>query len=61
MDGPFAETKELIGGYAIFQVQSKDEMIELGKSFLQLHADILGPTYELALEIRQMSELAASA
>src|SRR5437763_228069 len=29
-DGPFAETKELIAGYAIVQVQSKDEAIALG-------------------------------
>jgi hypothetical protein len=33
-DGPFAETKELIAGYAIVQVGSKEEAIELTKRFL---------------------------
>ncbi len=53
-DGPFAETKELIGGYAIIQANSRKEAIELGSNFMQLHADILGPAYEGQLEIRQM-------
>jgi hypothetical protein len=53
-DGPFAETKEVIGGYAVMQVSSKEEAIELGKRFMQLHADVLGPGYEGELEIRQM-------
>jgi hypothetical protein len=35
-DGPFAETKELIAGYAIVQVNSKDEAIELAKRFLNV-------------------------
>ena len=53
-DGPFSEAKELIGGYAIVQVKSKKEAIELGERFLQLHAEILGPSYEGESEIRQM-------
>ena len=44
-DGPFTESKELVGGYAIFSVASKAEAIELGRRFLQVHADILGPDY----------------
>lgn len=53
-DGPFAETKELIGGFAIMNVDSKEEAIRLGKEFLQLHIDVLGPAYEGNMEIRQM-------
>jgi hypothetical protein len=34
-DGPFTEAKELIGGYAIFQLESKAEAIELTKRFLE--------------------------
>jgi hypothetical protein len=52
-DGPFTEAKEVIGGYAIVQVASKAEAIELSRRFLQLHADILGPNYELVSEVRQ--------
>jgi hypothetical protein len=54
IDGPFAETKELVGGYAIFDFKSKEEAIENGKRFMQIHADILGPSYEGELEIRPM-------
>lgn len=53
-DGPFAETKELIGGYAIIQANSKQEAIEQGRRFMQLHADILGDSYEGECEVRQM-------
>jgi hypothetical protein len=55
-DGPFAEAKELIGGYAILRASSKEEAIELGKDFMKLHADVLGSSYEGELEIRQMAE-----
>jgi hypothetical protein len=58
-DGPFAETKELIGGYAIVQADSKDHAIELGKQFMKLHAEILGPSYEGELEIRQLVDYVA--
>jgi hypothetical protein len=53
-DGPFVETKEIIGGYAILQAKSKAEAIELGKRFLQVHGDVMGPSYELELEVRQL-------
>jgi hypothetical protein len=54
VDGPFAETKELVGGYAIFDLKSKEEVIQAGTRFMQVHADILGPSYEGELEIRPM-------
>ena len=53
-DGPFAETREVIGGYAIVDVSSKDEAIAVAKRFWQLHADVLGPSYEGGGEIRQL-------
>ena len=55
-DGPFSEAKELIGGYAILQVKSREEAIERGRRFIQMHADVLGPSYEGELEIRQMPD-----
>jgi hypothetical protein len=54
IDGPFTETKELIGGFAIFELASKEAALESGREFMQLHADILGPEYEGELEIRPM-------
>jgi hypothetical protein len=53
-DGPFAEAKELIGGYAVIQAKSKEEAIELGKNFLKLHEEVLGLSYEGELEVRRM-------
>jgi hypothetical protein len=35
-DGPFTETKELVAGYAIFEVESKAEILELTKRFLSV-------------------------
>jgi hypothetical protein len=54
IDGPFAETKEIIGGYAILEVRSKDEAVELGRRFLQAHVDVLGASYRGELELRQL-------
>jgi len=33
-DGPFAETKEVIGGYALLKAATKDEVVELTRRFL---------------------------
>ncbi len=35
-DGPFTEAKEVIGGFAILQANSKAEAIEMAKNFLQV-------------------------
>ena len=35
-DGPFAETKELVGGYAILEAKSKEHAIDLTKRFLSV-------------------------
>jgi hypothetical protein len=55
-DGPFAETKELVGGYAIFNLSSQEETLKLGREFMQLHIDMLGPSYEGQLEIRPIAD-----
>ena len=50
IDGPFAESKELIAGYWIFQVKSKDEAIEWVKRAPNPHSE------ESEIEIRQLFE-----
>jgi hypothetical protein len=55
-DGPFIELKEIIGGYGILQAKSKEEAIELGKAFMQIQLDVVGPSYEGTLEIREMAD-----
>jgi hypothetical protein len=39
IDGPFTETKEVIGGFAVMQVKSRDEMLEWTKRFLAIAGD----------------------
>ena len=46
-DGPFAETKELIAGFAIVDVDSKETAVDLAKRFLAIAGDGVS-------EIRQM-------
>src|SRR5436190_15256617 len=38
-DGPFAETKEVIGGYALLEASSKEAAIELCRNFLNVAGD----------------------
>ena len=38
-DGPFTESKEVVGGYAILQAKDKTEALEWTKRFLQIHGD----------------------
>ena len=53
-DGPFAELKEIIGGYAIFELPSKEAAVERARKFMQVHLDVLGPEYEGECEVRQL-------
>src|ERR1700719_2249693 len=53
IDGPFAETKELIAGYWIINVKSKEEAIEWAKRVPNPH----GEGQEGEIEIRQFFEL----
>jgi hypothetical protein len=55
-DGPFIESKEVIGGYAILRANSREEAIKMGQDFMQIHIDILGSGYEAEMEVREMSE-----
>jgi hypothetical protein len=48
-DGPFTESKEIVGGFALIQAKSKEEAIEFTKRFLQVAGG--GET-----EIRQLYE-----
>src|ERR1700722_14687578 len=36
-DGPFTEAKEVFGGYAVFELKSKEEAIEWTRRFMELH------------------------
>ena len=51
VDGPFVETKELIGGYAIFELRDKEEAVAAAVEFMQLHKDHM-PGWEGTCEVR---------
>jgi hypothetical protein len=53
LDGPFAETRELVAGYAIFEFNSKQEAIESAQEFMELHRKHW-PGWEGETEIRQI-------
>jgi hypothetical protein len=52
-DGPFTEAKEIVGGYAQFELKSKEEAIESAVRFMELHKKHW-PGWEGETEIRQM-------
>ena len=50
VDGPFTETKEVIGGYAILEAKSRDEALELTRRFLKIH----GEEWDIECEVRPL-------
>jgi hypothetical protein len=52
-DGPFTEAKEIVGGYAQFELKSKQEAVEGAVQFMELHKKYW-PGWEGETEIRQM-------
>jgi len=48
-DGPFAETKELIGGFAILEVASRQEALELAQRFVDAHASAGVTDFEMEM------------
>ena len=50
-DGPFVEAKEVIGGYAIFELRDKAEALAMAREFMQLHLDHM-PGWEGTCEVR---------
>lgn len=52
-DGPFSEAKEVIGGYAVYSVRSRNEAVDWTRRFLELHARHW-PGWEGEVEIRQV-------
>jgi hypothetical protein len=52
VDGPFTESKEVIGGYALLKAASMGEAVELTRRFLLTH----GPEWEIECEVRQLEE-----
>jgi hypothetical protein len=52
-DGPFTETKEVIGGWAILNAESKADAIRMATEFMELHRKHW-PEFEGESEVRPM-------
>jgi hypothetical protein len=52
-DGPFTETNEVLGGYAQFELKSRDDAIKSAVRFMELHKKHW-PGWEGETEVRQM-------
>ena len=52
-DGPFIETKEVIGGWAIIKADSKSEAVRIAQEFMELHRTYW-PQFEGEAEVRPM-------
>lgn len=55
IDGPFAEAKEVVGGYAIFQFATREEGLASAVEFMTLHRDY-GEGWEGECEMRPFME-----
>jgi hypothetical protein len=53
IDGPFAESKEVVGGFAVFEFNSKEEAIESAVNFMELHKQHW-PGWDGETEVRQI-------
>ncbi len=53
LDGPFAEAKEMVGGYAILNCATKEEAVKAAEEFVQLHLEHW-PECEIECEVRQI-------
>lgn len=51
VDGPYAEAKEVVGGFSLFEVRTHEEATELGRRMIDLHVE-LWPGQDVAVEMR---------
>ena len=51
-DGPFAEARELVGGYAVLEAVDKAAAVAMGAEFVQLHIDNGMP--DIVVEVREI-------
>ena len=53
-DGPFTEAKEVVGGFFLLEAPDKAAAVELTRRFVELHRQVLGDTFVLECEVRQV-------
>ena len=56
IDGPFTETKEVVGGYALVDAKTYDEAMALATRFMDLHR-IHWPAFQGECEVRPLEDM----
>lgn len=54
IDGPFTESKEVVGGYAVLEWASREKAVEAALAFMRLHAEHW-PSWEGECEVRPIT------
>ena len=55
-DGPFTESKEVVGGYAIVETKTQAEVDALAQQFMELHRTHV-PNFECECEVRPLEDM----
>ena len=55
-DGPFTETKEIIGGYALVETATRDEALAIAQRFMEIHRVHI-PDFECESEVRPCDDM----
>jgi hypothetical protein len=55
-DGPFTESKEIVGGYALVEVKSKQEALDVARQFMELHR-VHWPAFVGECEVRPLEDM----
>lgn len=55
-DGPFTESKEIVGGYALIEVASSEEARDVARHFMELHR-LHWPAFEGECEVRPLEDM----
>jgi hypothetical protein len=53
-DGPFTETKEVIGGFFLLEAPDKATAVSMTRRFVDIHQRVLGADFLLECEVRQV-------
>ena len=55
-DGPFTEAKEVVGGYALVEVKSREEALQVARQFMEIHL-VHWPEFEGECEVRPLEDM----
>lgn len=53
-DGPFTESKEVVGGFFLLEAPERAAAVEMTRQFVEVHQRVLGASFLLECEVRQL-------